>query len=70
MSGPARSRIAIGSAAEYARLFNRAGFQFDTTNVGGSAWRSYSTEVRGIARMDVQEVDTGAMAVLKVTLPA
>jgi HK97 family phage major capsid protein len=70
MSGPARSRIAIGSAAEYARLFSRAGFQFDTTNVGGSAWRSYSTEVRGIARMDVQEVDTGAMTVLKVTLPA
>lgn len=70
MTGPARARIAIGNAAEYARLFNRAGFQFDTTNVGGTAWRSYSTEVRGIARMDVQEVDTGAMTVLKVALPA
>lgn len=70
MTGPARSRIAIGDGAEYATLFRRNAFEFASTNVGGSAWRSNSTEVRGIARLDCEAVDAGAMTVLKVTLPA
>ncbi len=67
---PARARIAIGDGREYATLFKRAGFEFASTNVGGDAWRSNSTEVRGIARLDCQELDTGAMALLTVTLPS
>jgi HK97 family phage major capsid protein len=70
MTGPARARIAIGDGKSYATLFQRAGFEFASTNVGGKAWRSNSTEVRGIARMDVAEMDTGAMAVLKIVLPS
>lgn len=70
MSGPARARIAIGDGRSYATLFQRAGFEFSSTNVGGKAWRSNSTEVRGIARMDIAAMDTDAMAVLRVTLPA
>lgn len=69
MTGPSRARIAIGDGREYISLFRRAAFEFASTNVGGSAWRSNSTEVRGIARLDCEEVDTGAMAVLKITLP-
>jgi HK97 family phage major capsid protein len=70
MTAPVRARIAIGSGRSYMTLFRRTGFEFASTNVGGAAWRSNSTEVRGIARLDSAEVDTGAMTVLKVTLPA
>ena len=69
MTGPARARLAIGDGKSYMTLFRRAGFEFSSTNVGGKAWRSNSTEVRGIARMDDAEMDAGAMTVLKVTLP-
>ena len=69
MTSPTRARIAIGDGSEYMTLFRRNAFEFSSTNVGGKAWRSNSTEVRGIARFDSAELDTGAMAVLKVTLP-
>jgi HK97 family phage major capsid protein len=69
MTAPIRTRIAIGSGKDYATLFKRAGFEFASTSIGGSAWRSNSTEVRGIARLDCQEIDTGAMTVLKIVLP-
>ncbi len=70
LAAPTRARIAIGDGRSYMTLFRRSGFEFASTNVGGKAWRSNSTEVRGIARLDSAEVDTGAMAVLAVTLPA
>jgi len=70
MTGPSRARIAIGDGKSYASLFKRAGFEFSSTNVGGKAWRSNSTEVRGIARMDISAFDADAMTVLKVTLPS
>jgi HK97 family phage major capsid protein len=63
---PTRSRISIGNGSEYCTLFQRAGLEFASTTVGGKAWRSNSTEVRGIARLDCQEVDADAMAVLRV----
>jgi HK97 family phage major capsid protein len=68
MATPDRARIAIGDGKSYATLFQRAGFEFSSTNVGGKAWRSNSTEVRGIARMDIAAMDADAMTVLKVTL--
>ncbi len=70
MTSPARARIAIGDGKEYATLFRRPGYEFASTNIGGSAWRSNSSEVRGIARLDAQELDTGALTVLKVVIPA
>lgn len=68
LSGPARSRIAIGDLREFVWLFNREPFEFASTNVGGAAWRSNSTEVRGIARMDAQTVDAGAACLLTTVL--
>lgn len=64
-----KARIAVGDGKQYMAIFQRAGFEFASTNVGGKAWRSNSTEVRGIARLDSAEFDTGAMTVLDVTLP-
>jgi HK97 family phage major capsid protein len=69
LTGPNRARIAIGDGKEYATLFRRSGFEFASTNIGGSSWRSNSSEVRGIARLDCQELDTGAMTVLAVAIP-
>lgn len=66
LAGPTRARIAIGDGKEYATLFAREGFEFASTNVGGKAWRSNSTEVRGIARLDCEAMDTGAMTLLTV----
>jgi HK97 family phage major capsid protein len=70
MTGPARARIAIGDAREFVALFRRSGLEFASTNIGGSAWRSNSTEVRGIARLDCETLDSDALTVLKVTLPS
>jgi HK97 family phage major capsid protein len=69
LATPARARLAIGDGKEFCTIFRRAGFEFASTNVGGNAWRSNSSEVRGIARLDCENVDTGAMATLAITLP-
>ncbi len=68
LTSTTRTRIAIGDMEEFAILFERSSFEFASTNVGGSAWRSNSSEVRGIARMDVETADTGAATLLTVTL--
>ena len=70
LSGPARARIAIGDGTEFATFFRRMAFEMATTTVGGSAWRSNSTEVRGIMRADAKTMDDDAMVLLAVTLPA
>lgn len=41
-------------------LFDRKGFEMATSNVGGDAWATDSTEIRVICRMDAQEVDGAA----------
>lgn len=70
LTTPIRARIAIGDGVEYMTLFRRNAFEFASTNIGGKAWRSNSTEVRGIARYDAAELDTGAMKLLTVQIPA
>ena len=62
-------RYAVGSA-EYCTTFSRLPYEFATTNVGGSAWRSYSNEVRAVMRLVAEEVDEGAMALITSTLVA
>lgn len=59
----------IGDAKEYATLFTGHGFEVASTDVGGNAWATDSTEIRGIVRMGVSEFDTAAMARRNVTLP-
>jgi HK97 family phage major capsid protein len=68
LSGPSRARIAIGSMEEFLGFFNREGFEFATTDVGGSSWRSYSSEVRGIMRCDFEVTDSAAMKLLTIAL--
>ena len=55
------ARFYIGDATQYACLFTNAGFQLTSTDIGGSAFRTDSTEVRGLIRMGIAKFDTDAM---------
>ena len=45
-------------------------FELASTDVGGSAWRTDSTEIRGIARLGVSKFDEYAMVRRTVNVPA
>lgn len=62
--------IAVGDGRELVTKFERASGELASTNVGGSAWRNDNVEIRYILRANYVAVDTGAMKLLKVTLPA
>ena len=51
----------IGDGKEFATLFRCGGYELASTDIGGNAWRTDSTELRGIARLGVSKFDTGAM---------
>lgn len=53
--------IYIGDGTQYACLFTKEGFEFVSTDVGGNAFRTDSTEVRGLIRLGVSKFDTDAM---------
>lgn len=57
----------IGDGKEFATLFRCGGYELASTDIGGNAWRTDSTELRGIARLGVSKFDTGAM--VRRTLP-
>ena len=58
----------IGDMKEFATLFRRDGFEVASTDVGGSAWATDSTEVRGIARLCVSKFDASAAVRRQLTL--
>ena len=60
--------VFIGDFSQYATLFRREGFEVASTDIGGSAWRTDSTEVRGIARMGVSKFDTAAAVYRTIAL--
>lgn len=60
----AAAPVYIGAFAAFGTLFRRKAFEFASTDVGGNAWRTDTTEVRGITRLDAQIMDDKA-AVLR-----
>lgn len=58
----------IGSFKEFATLFRRDGMEVASTDIGGNAWASDSTEVRGIVRLGVSKFDTSAVVRRQLTL--
>ena len=50
----------VGNFKALGTLFVRKGIEMATTNVGGEAWATDSTEVRVICRMDAQQVNGDA----------
>ena len=53
--------IYVGNLKAFCTLFLRKGFRIDSTNIGGRAWDTYSTEIRAACRMDAQTVDDSAV---------
>lgn len=64
----AERELYIGNFRALGTLFVRKGFEMASTNVGGDAWATDSTEIRVITRLDAQKVDAGAA--FKATVPA
>ena len=58
----------IGDMKEFATLFRKEGFEVASTNIGGNAWATDSTEVRGLTRLGVSKFDTAAVASRKLAL--
>ena len=61
------NEIYVGNFKALGTLFLRKGVEIATTNVGGDAWATNSTEIRAICRMDAKKID-GAAA-FKATFP-
>lgn len=67
-STPAKAPIYVGDAAAYATLFERAPMELLSTNIGGTAFTTDTTQVRGLFRACVSKFDTAAMAAGKIAL--
>lgn len=64
------SPLYVGDFKSFITLFDRQVMEFTTTDIGGSAWRTNSTEGRAIMRLDVQKMDADAAAALLLAGPA
>ena len=64
------SDVFIGSGKDFATLFRCGGFELASTDIGGNAWRTDSSEIRGITRLGVSKFDTEAMVRKTVTVSA
>ena len=63
------SDIFIGDGKAFATLFRCGGYELASTDIGGNAWRTDSTEIRGIVRLGVSKFDTEAMVRRTVNVP-
>ena len=59
----------VGDFMSFGTLFRRQAMEIASTNVGGNAWNTNSTEVRAITRLDAKQFDAAAVAAGKITLP-
>lgn len=62
------STILVGDFTQYATLFRKKPLEIASTNIGGNAWNTDSTEVRGIMRMSVEKFDSSAATAIKITV--
>lgn len=60
------SPLYIGDFKEFMTIFERQPMEFATTNVGGNAWRTNSTEARAIMRLDAKVMDGAAAKLLRL----
>lgn len=58
----------IGDFAQYGTLFMRQPLEIASTNIGGNAWRTNSTEVRGITRLGTAVFDEDAAVYMKMEI--
>ena len=58
----------VGDGMEFGTLFRKSNREVASTNIGGNAWATDSTEVRGISRMCFTKFDAAAMTYKQLTL--
>ena len=63
-----KSKIIIGDMKEFTTLFDRQKITIETTKVGGNAWRSNSSELKAIIRIDAQKFDERAIQIAEVDI--
>lgn len=65
---PAKAPIYIGDFSQYGKLFRRKSLELAATDIGGNAWNTNSTEVRGIMRLDAKTFDAAAATAALLSL--
>ena len=63
-----KAPIYFGDFTQYATLFRRQPLEIASTDIGGNAWKTNSTEVRAITRLDAQVFDSEAAAAVSLTI--
>lgn len=63
-----KAPIYCGDFTQYATLFRRQPLEIASTDIGGNAWKTNSTEVRAITRLDAQVFDSEAAAAVSLTI--
>lgn len=58
----------VGDFKSFGTLFRRQPMEIASTNIGGNAWATNSTEVRAITRLAAKTFDTKAVQAGKITL--
>lgn len=62
--------VFIGDYKTFGTLFRKNALEVASTNIGGNAWASASTEVRGLIRLDAQKLDDKAAIKREIFVPA
>lgn len=52
--------VYVGDMKSFGTLFRKQGLEVAATNIGGDAWATDSTELRGIMRLDAKTMDSAA----------
>lgn len=65
-----KAPLYFGDFTQYGTLFRRKALELAATDIGGNAWATNSTEVRGIMRLDAKTFDASAATAVALTLPA
>lgn len=63
-----KAPLFIGDYKRFATLFARKPFEMAATTIGGNAWATDSTEIRGIMRYDAKTFDDEAASYLQITV--
>lgn len=63
-----KAKIIIGDMKEFTTLFDRQKITIETTKIGGNTWRSNSSELKAIIRIDAQKFDERAIQIAEVDI--
>lgn len=63
-----KAPLYIGNMKQFMSLFRRMPLELRSTDIGGNAFRTYSTEVRGVVRLGAASFDTGAAVARSISV--